>query len=111
MRTDHRIRVCNFVYLFWAHSCLLRAPVPCAFVCGRATHGLPLCGHWCTVGVHAGTHQCALRCPDRMASGTKRQLCAVLVLRRRGTRIRQSGTVELVTCALTAMKWSAPPLE
>ena len=34
-----------------------------------------------------------------MASGTQRQLCAVLVLRR-GTRIRQSGTVEL----LTAMK-------
>ena len=35
-------------------------------------------------------------CP-KMASGTKRQLCAVLVLvlRRRGTRIRQSGTVEL----------------
>ena len=41
MRTDHRIRVCDFVYLFWAHSCLLRAPVPCARVCGRATHGLP----------------------------------------------------------------------
>ena len=39
-----------------------------------------------------------------MASGTKRQLCAVLVLRCRGTRIRQSGTVELVICVLTATK-------
>ena len=39
-----------------------------------------------------------------MASGTKRQLCSVLVLRRRGTRSRQSGTVELVIRVLTAMK-------
>ena len=46
----------------------------------------PLRGRWCTVGVHAGTHQCALRYPGRMASGTKRQLCTVLELRRRGTR-------------------------
>ena len=36
-----------------------------------------------------------------MASGAKRQLCAVLVLRRRGTRMRQSGTVELVIRVLT----------
>ena len=40
-----------------------------------------------------------------MASGTKRQLCAVLVLRRRGTRIRQSGTVELEWA-----EWSAQSL-
>ena len=46
-----------------------------------------------------------------MASGTKRQLCAVLVLRRRGSRIRQSGTVEFGICVLTAMKLSEPPLE
>ena len=49
-------------------------------------------------------HQCTLRCPSRMASMPKRQLCAVLVLRRRGTLIRQSGTVELVMCVLTVMK-------
>ena len=38
-----RITKCVFVAscLFRAHSCLLRAPVPCARVCGRATHGLP----------------------------------------------------------------------
>ena len=76
----------------------------CSCVCGRATHGLLLCGHWCTVGVHARTHLCALRCPSRMASGTQRQLSAVLVLRRRGTRIRQSGTVNFEICVLTAMK-------
>ena len=28
-----------------------------------------------TVGVLAGTHQCALRCPGKMASGAKRQPC------------------------------------
>ena len=39
-----------------------------------------------------------------MTSGTKRQLCAVLVLRRRGTRIQQSGTVEFGIFVLTAMK-------
>ena len=39
-----------------------------------------------------------------MASGTKRQLCAVLVLRRRGSRIRQSGTVEFGICVLIAME-------
>ena len=27
--------------LFRAHSCLLRAPVPCARLCGGANHGLP----------------------------------------------------------------------
>ena len=74
------------------HPCVVS---PCSAV--EPPTAFPLCGHWCTVGVLAGTHQCALRCPSKMASGTKRQLCAVLVLvlRRRGTRIRQSGTVEL----------------
>ena len=38
----------------------------------RATHGLPPQRHWCTVGVLVGNHQCALRCPGRMASGAKR---------------------------------------
>ena len=33
----------------------------------------PLCGHWCTVGVLAGTHQCTLLCPGRLASGAERQ--------------------------------------
>ena len=33
-------------------------------------------GDWCTVGVLAGTHQCALRCPGKMTSETERQpLC------------------------------------
>ena len=40
---------------------------------------------------------------------SERQLCAVLVWRRRGTRIRQSVTVEFVICMLTDMK--CPPLE
>ena len=42
----------------------------------RATHGLPPQRHWCTVGVLAGTHQCALRCPSRRAWGAERQPCA-----------------------------------
>ena len=46
-----------------------------------------------------------------MALGTKRQLCAVLVLRRRGTRIRQSGTVELVNMCADCHEISAPLLE
>ena len=101
MRTDHRIRVCNFVYRFRAQSCLLRAPVPCARVCGRSTQ--------CLLTVWALVYR---GCPcRRMASGTKRQLCAVLVLRRRGTCIRQSGTVELVICVLDCHEMSAPPLE
>ena len=37
MRTDHGFRVCNFVCLYWAHSCLLRArvcgPTVWALVC------------------------------------------------------------------------------
>ena len=50
-------------------------------LCHRAARSslprpFPLCGHWGTVGLLAGTHQCALRCPGRVASGTKRQLCA-----------------------------------
>ena len=81
------------------HPCVVS---PCSAV--EPPTAFPLCGHWC-VDVPAGTHQCALRCPGRMASGTKRQLCAVLVLvlRRRGTRIRQSGTVELRIQVPTAM--------
>ena len=39
----------------------------------RATSRPHQCGHWCTEGVLAVTHQCALRCPGRMASGTGRQ--------------------------------------
>ena len=36
--------------------------------------------------------------------GQSANFCAVLVLRPRGTRIRQYGTVELVKCVLTVMK-------
>ena len=86
MRTDHRIRVCNFVYLFWAHSCLLRAPVPCARVSGRATHGLhtmwalvyrgclcqdpPLCPPMPKAGWHRGQSANSVLC-----------LCCVVVAR------------------------------
>ena len=93
------------------------SPIPClqlrvlrchVLVCAvEPPTAFPLCGHWCTVGVHAGTHQCALRCSSGMASGTKRQLCAVRVLRRRRTRNRQSGTVELVTCGADCHEMSA----
>ena len=44
----------------------------------RATHGLPPQTPWCAVGVLAWTHQCALRCPSRMASGAKRQSFVVV---------------------------------
>ena len=40
----------------------------------------PLCGHWCTVGILAGTHQWALQCPSRMASGAERQPCVIGVV-------------------------------
>ena len=62
-----------------------RASCSWSCVC-RATHGLPQQRHWCTVGVLAGTYQCALRCPGRLASGTKRQpfcgcwCCCVVVV-------------------------------
>ena len=40
----------------------------------------PLSGHQCTLGVLAGTHWGALRCPGRMASGTKRQPSSAALL-------------------------------
>ena len=40
------------------HPCVVS---PCSAV--EPPTVFPLCGHWCTVGVFAGTHQCALRCP------------------------------------------------
>ena len=44
------------------------------WTCSEPPTAFPLCGHWCAVGVLAGTHQCALTCPGRMVSGAKRQL-------------------------------------
>ena len=72
-----------------------------------------LCGHWCTVGVQAGTHQWALLCPGKMASGTKRQLCAVLVLRRRGLEdvcwlpwnVRRVQKFQIVFCWCETVWW------
>ena len=56
----------------------LPAPLPCMpCICYLIQHGPPtaflLFRPQCTVGVLAGTHWGALRCPSRMASGTKRQ--------------------------------------
>ena len=45
-----------------------------------APTAFPLSGPQCTVGVLAGTHWGALRCPGRMASGTKRQPLSAALL-------------------------------
>ena len=71
--------------------------VPCARVCGPATHGLPAV--WVSTPGPTSV-------PSNAQAGWyrgKRQLCAVLVLRRRGTRIRRSGTEEFGICVLTVM--------
>ena len=46
--------------------------------CGPPT-AFPLIGPQCTVGVLAGTHWGALRCPGRMASGAERQSFVVVL--------------------------------
>ena len=61
-------------------DCLVRAALrPLGGCCGPPTAS-PFTGPQCTVGVLAGTHWSALRCPGRMASGAERQpfwLCGV----------------------------------
>ena len=64
--------------------CVLRCHV---LVCAvEPPTAFPLCEHWCTVGVHAGTSV-----PSDAQAGWHRGQSAnsVLVLRRRGTRIRK----------------------
>ena len=73
--------------------CPLRAPLPCPPVVTAPLH------RGCPAGTHCGDD--SSREDDEPS---ELRLCAVLVLRRRGMRIRQPGTVELVICVLPAMK-------
>ena len=99
VRTSHQIRGCDFLYLFRGHVLVAM----CSRV--RSSHSRP---HHC---VDTGVPWVSLQGPPFFPAvprqdgiGTNQLLCAVLVLRRRGTRIQQSGTVELVLCVLTNMK-------
>ena len=79
-----------------------------------------LCGHWCTVGVLAGTHRCALLCPGRMAWGTERQPsaaadcasseveCADFRVRRSLHVLSQSHPSVEYTCGGFRPTWVAP---
>ena len=60
----------------------LRASCSWSCVC-RATQGLPPQRHWCTVGVLAGTHQCALRCPGWHREQSANPLWLLVLLRGR----------------------------
>ena len=95
MRTRHQIRVCDFLSVSGSFVSVACSGAMCSCVQSSHLTAFPLGVPWVSMLGEASVP----RCPGWMASGTKRQLCAVLVLRR-GTRLRQSGTVEL----LTAMK-------
>ena len=91
-------------FLGWSpvHSESCHAQLPCCLykvdVLSEPPTAFPLCGHWYTMDVHARDPPVRPPMPTQDGIGDKRQLCDVLVLRRRGTRIRQSGTVEFGIC-------------
>ena len=106
-----KIRVCDFPVCFGLIRvcCVLQCHV---LVCAvEPPTAAPLCGHWCTVGVHAGTHQCALRCPGKMASEDKAPtLCCACVASswHAHSTIWNCGVGNV--CAV-CHEMSAPPLE
>ena len=72
-------------------------------LCHRAVRS-----HWCTVGVLAGTHQCALRCPGRMALGCSLCCARVASSWRAHSTIRNCGVAKK---GADGYDMSAPPLE
>ena len=93
LRTDClslRVSVFGLIHV----CCVLRATCSCVW----SSHPWP--SHCVGVSMPGPTSPPM----PRMASGTQRQLSAVLLLRCRGTRIRHSGIVEFGICVLTAMK-------